>query len=594
MNEAARGESFSVTIGSPQLGLPSGELADLNVAIAQLNREQLAIRTVAVLAGLFADLDNGMVNVSKSLAGGLGGEAGAAIAQALKKDNAVFVEPMQQLVMLRRCPTVATNEPPGEWSDPNLKVYFDACRYAADVCTVGADEDAKWKDSELAETALVVGASFLLRMSLLNPTHPTHWIARMRLMLRDLPKEDARAKPWAERLENRISSTFGITFDAVGRLVGMLTLWSLRFKTMAEVFKPGAGIGFKLDTWLSKTKIPEDDLLKFFNRTARKTDEFLTDDKLGGPISILPFRDRPFVQFADGAFAPVYPALVSEKLTYDLFWWAGTPEKKQDHPWQRDWGDLVELYVVRLLNWIATQSGCGFKADIKWGAGQLDAAMWFKGHVALFEISAGMMTDLAAHMGDPEALRDGLTRTLVRSKSDGKDKDEAVAQVARDIKALLAGELQDQIGISDITRVYPVVIAIDRRVRVPGLRFWFDKVFSDELTAMAGSDRARVGALAVLALEDLEVIEQLVRDNHQELKGTPRGLIKLLRLWEMRRDRLPKLGVRAAAWHQFMRDMGATEANDRLQAEADKWWAEVKNIFKEQADVTVPPVELGT
>jgi hypothetical protein len=390
MHETPGAEKLSVTIGSPQLGLPKGNLTDLDAVVLQLNREQLALRTVAVLTALFADIDKGMVTVSKSLAGGLGGEAGNAIAKALTKDNALFVEPMQQLVLLRRCLTLGKNDASSEWSEENLKRYFDACRYAADVSSFDAAEELEQKETkatDLPETALIVAASFLLRMSLLNPPHPTQWIARMRLMLRDLPQQDGRAQPWAERLEERILSAFGITFDAVGRFVAMLTLWSLRFKSIDDVFKPGAGIAVNLDTWLSQTEVEKDDLLKFFNRTARKTQEVLSDEKLGGPIAILPFRDRPFIQFADGGVAPVYPPLVAEKLTYDLFWWAGTPEKKQDRPWQRDWGNLAELYVVRLLDWIAANTGCGFKADIKWDAGQIDAAMWFKGHVALFACS---------------------------------------------------------------------------------------------------------------------------------------------------------------------------------------------------------------
>ena len=139
----------------------------------------------------------------------------------------------------------------------------------------------------------------------------------MRLMLRDLPQHEERAKPWAERLEQRIVSSFGITFDAVGRFVAMLTLWSLRFNNIDEVFKPKAGVALNLETWLSQTNIAKDELIKFFDRTARKTEDALTDDKLGGPISILAFRDRPFIEFADGGVAPVYPPLVSEKLIPD-------------------------------------------------------------------------------------------------------------------------------------------------------------------------------------------------------------------------------------------------------------------------------------
>ena len=54
--------------------------------------------------------------------------------------------------------------------------------------------------------------------------------------------------------------------------------------------------------------------------------------------------------------------------------------------------------------------------------------MWLKGHVALFEISAGMMIDAAAHGGDPARLREGLYHTLLSSKTGGKEKKEVVGQ----------------------------------------------------------------------------------------------------------------------------------------------------------------------
>jgi hypothetical protein len=230
---------------------------------------------------------------------------------------------------------------------------------------------------------------------------------------------------------------------------------------------------------------------------------------------------------------------------------------------------------------MAIASGCGFRADIKWDTKQIDAAMWFKGHVALFEISAGMVPDAAAHTGDPKKLRDALFRTLVRSESGGKPKDEAIGQVARDVKALLVGELKDHIPVQPVTRVYPVVVAIDARVRVPGLRFWFDKMFLDQMADAPES--SRVAALAVLSLEDLETVEQLIREHHPSLRGTPRGLIRLLRDWELVRGKLPKSGVRASSWYQFVREIAEAGVNDRLKAEADRWWAEMKQIFKHTA-----------
>jgi hypothetical protein len=56
--------------------------------------------------------------------------------------------------------------------------------------------------------------------------------------------------------------------------------------------------------------------------------------------------------------------------------------------------------------------------------------------------------------------------------------------------------------------------------------------------------------------------------------------VRLLRTWELTRDKLPKTGVRASAWYQFSREIGEPAVNERLKAESDRWWAEVKDIFK--------------
>ena len=579
MAESASSESFRVLIGSAELALPAGSLAELDAEVSTLAHEPFVLRVASVLAGLAADRSAGYRNVSLSFAKVLG--SSHPISKALNADaESLFLEPLQQLVLLRRALTAPANGAVEVWSDKGVASYLNACRYAADIIPTTVDPGTAKTE---AEASVQVAANFLLRASLAEPPQVTNWIARMRLMLNELPKANTEVKECVQRLRDRIEFAFGLTFEEVATFVGLLSLWSMRFTKLEDVFSPKAGIALNPDSWHSQTTIDKEHLVKFFDRTALSSSASLSDAAVGGPTSILPFRDRPFIRFADGNIAPVHPALVLEKVTYDLFWWSGTLDKKQEHPWQRDWGELVEAYVVQVLAWIAAQTGCGFKADVRWDTKQIDAVMWFKGHVALFEISAAMLTDVAAHSGEHERLAAGLAQILVRSKNaDGKVKDEAIAQVVRDAKALLSGELGEEVSVEPITRVYPVVIAIDRRVRTPPLRYWFDEAFESELGTYA--DRARIAPLAVWGLEDLEAIEQLVRNADPSLKGTPRGVLRLLRTWELVRNKLPKTGKRAAAWKHFIgHEVLAPAVNERLKAEADKWWAEVKQLFKKAA-----------
>ena len=118
------------------------------------------------------------------------------------------------------------------------------------------------------------------------------------------------------------------------------------------------------------------------------------------------------------------------------------------------------------------------------------------------------------------------------------------------------------------------------------MRFWFDKIFADEIADM--EDRSKVAAIAVLGLDDLEMVEGFIQQKNAALAGTPRGLVKLLRSWELTRDNLTKSRVRATTWYQFAREVGDPGTNSRLQAETDKWWAEVKALFKPKEPSSQP------
>src|SRR5262245_21906374 len=135
VNETPAGEMVATTIASGELGLAKGSLAELDACVAKLPREQLALRLVGVLTGFAADHGAHGRNVNVTFAKALAGsERCSRLSRALEKRNAIFIEPLQQLVMLRRCLTVGGNGDCDVWSDAGLAAYFDACRYAADVC----------------------------------------------------------------------------------------------------------------------------------------------------------------------------------------------------------------------------------------------------------------------------------------------------------------------------------------------------------------------------------------------------------------------------------------------------------------------------
>src|SRR5688572_31785968 len=96
--------------------------------------------------------------------------------------------------------------------------------------------------------------------------------------------------------------------------------------------------------------------------------------------------------------------------------------------------------------------------------------MWFKSHMALVEITTSRIGDVAAASGGADVLRTALKRAFVSRVKGGKNCPEGVLQLARDIEAVCsdrAGELTRQRTIPQ--RIYPILVATDKRVRTPGV-----------------------------------------------------------------------------------------------------------------------------
>lgn len=556
-----------VTIDSAQLGLQPGGLAELDACVAQFSREHLILRSIAVLHALSADRDKGYHTVNATFARAAGGEVERLLTRALQKDNASFIEPLQQLLLLRRALTVCKDAGPLDiTSDAAMCAYFNACRFAADIASPKFTEESS--DTSIDQW-VKVAAGFSTRLWLTNPVNPNHWVARTRLMLDRLPAQHAELKKYADALKQRFPAAIGLSYDEVFTIVTFLSYWTLGFD-LNQIFEDYSRIRLNPDTWLHDTDVPGDAFKAFLQRTARDWTDTLSDSSYGGPLSALPFRDRPFISFRDGTVAPVTREFVLEKLTADIFWWVKDPDVLQQQPWQQDWGYLAEAYVLWLLEKIAASSHCEFRKNVKWDGGELDAAIWFKGHVALVEITSSPLSDDAAYSGDSEKFRAGLHQAFVQSTRLGKaPKAEAVFQLARDLNALMAGKLSKAIPVH-VQRIYPVVIALDRRLRTPGAWYYPNR----ELQCALADLTSISSALVPLNLEDVEGLEQLLHDRRSEFGGTPPGFLRILRRWDTDRGVCP-------SWWQFMEWLaGDIRPNQHLMEESARWQGEIHSHFK--------------
>jgi hypothetical protein len=127
--------TIGVTIASDELGLGTGGLPQIDAGVRRFPRERLVLRIVSVLNALAA-LGAQARSLSVDFTQILPAEARGRLLAALAKNNALFLEPWQHLVLLWR--TLQMN--PAELkpdldflTEPGETCYFDICRFASDT-----------------------------------------------------------------------------------------------------------------------------------------------------------------------------------------------------------------------------------------------------------------------------------------------------------------------------------------------------------------------------------------------------------------------------------------------------------------------------
>jgi hypothetical protein len=204
-----------------------------------------------------------------------------------------------------------------------------------------------------------------------------------------------------------------------------------------------------------------------------------------------------------------------------------------------------------VLRRMAESWGCVFAPRIESEEGEIDAVIVCKGHVAVVEITSSSLRDAEGTSTDWQRLRTGLQRTFVENATGKK-------------------------GPYKVHRVYPVMVTADRRTRTPGVLRFLQKQFSSLLT---GDEAKSVAGLAVLHLEDVELLDEMVR-TRTDLGGTPRGVLKVLRRWDVDRGEAP-------SWWQFIEVVyGDVPANTEVENAAENWRASLPGVFRAETNKT--------
>jgi hypothetical protein len=390
-----------------------------------------------------------------------------------------------------------------------------------------------------------------------------------------LPKKDQEVAKRVAALNERFPKAIaGLTFEQTATLVQFLGVWSIRLKP-ADIFADPSVVRLNPDTWLKDTDLPKDALQRLLKRAGRGIAEDLPDGAIKS--TPLPFRDRPFLSFSDGTCAPVFPPFVLEKLTPDIFWWLKDLDEEQQVKWQDDWGYVAQAYLIDSLKRIASLGNCGFQPRIETSEGEIDAAMWVNGHVALFEITSGSLREAEGTSADWELVRDGLRRVFVENPKGKKGPyKEAILQRIRDVHLVIDAKLPQTGKAKQLQRIYPVMVAADRRVRTPGVVNFLQKELRARLSA---ESQARTADLAVLGLEDVEEAESLIQTRKELQVGLTRGFLQVARRWDVDRGLAP-------SWWQFIEAVyGGVPPNTLLQAGFKKW----RDGLKDRFPVGAPP-----
>lgn len=563
--------AVGVLICSKELGLASGGLSELQETVRRFSREPLVMRTLWVLNALATGGEGSYTNVTNSLLSILPEDLRSRIASATSGGKSTFLEPLQQLLVLKHALALPTewNGSAAFMTEEGERSYVDVCRFASDVLRP-PDPFADAGNAGDPDAWVKIAADMMPRLALVNQLNVAAWIARFDIMFREMPLRDEQVAARVAALRARFSQVLdGLTFDEVTTLVQFLSLWVVGLE-FVDLFKDPSAIQIDAATWLTNTDLPIDALVRLLKRAGRDmASPLVLDNDI--TASLIAFRDRPFLTFPNGTAAPVFPGFVLEKLTPDIFWWLKDVDIDQSRLWQNDWGYVAESYVLQVLNRVADAANCDFEGRIKIEGAEVDAAMWANRHVAVFEITTSSLRETEETSANWKTVRDGLLRAFVENPKGKKGPHpEAVTQLVRDVSLVLDGKLEMLGRPNKISRVYPVMIATDRRARTPGVVNFLQAEFQKMLPSAVQS---RCAALAVLGLEDVEDAEALTLARLGLRIGQVRGLLQMLRKWDV--DRGP-----GPSWWQFTEAViGHPPANPVIKSTFRRWSAAVDGKF---------------
>ncbi len=565
-------------IDSVSLGRPRATVRALDNALSPLPRDEVIARALQITAAHALDETTGYQRVHQWFLDWLGPELRQPLeaVQPIRTGLVVrFVEPWQQLVLLRRAAELSPQQ--GQIHLGSLegrRLYLEACLAATDL-SIPPDPPLS---NDPVVAALQAAAHFLPRMWLLNPPNLNNAVARLILFLEELPQAFPPIRPDAEALRRRFTEVLGLPFEEALALIAFLGYWSIAPPFEVCLAHPES-LWIDPQTWLVNTTIPPEMLERLLSRIAvplERLPQHLASTTQGSPwLDPLPFRDRPLIRYPDGRITVTMPELLMEKAGFDIFWWLteGPSGSPQVRTWQQAFGRLCECYVLGILDEIAQVTGANYRPNVTWAGGELDALMWGEDRLAVFEVSGGFLPHASRVSGQWNSLRDALRQRFVERQTTQGSELEAIGQLARDIQWMTEARISGRdisVPLASFSVIHPVLIAADRTLRTQGIWKYLNQELRERLP---DSMPWQVAPVVVAGLEDLEWIQEAIRQRHPRFLPSPPALIQVLLWWEFDHRTHP-------AFWQLLDDYFREDLqNSRLAEVFGRWRHEIERRF---------------
>jgi hypothetical protein len=254
-----------------------------------------------------------------------------------------------------------------------------------------------------------------------------------------------------------------LTFGLLARITVMMTFDALRRNTGVAVIRPenfGTTIVPRptIDAFLREYASTSQELLAAIRRARANGKDFGTND-------FTELKKRPLISGGYGSLATDVN-LVIAKFDAGPYWRVNYISTATGDKLRKFWGAVFEVYVNDLIRNCARPSSAVFIPDpheIDNPNAQVCDGLLIEGDsLVVMEYKASMFTAEAKYSGNHIALRDEITKKLVRDAAENKKK--GVEQIAAAIKSIFSQPQRRMVEGLDalgIRRVYPLLITLD-------------------------------------------------------------------------------------------------------------------------------------